>query len=387
MRSSRKSTRRDFLRGRAAVDALQDVTAAQIPLIAAEPEHYLARFTRRAMACEFEVILNAGQYPQGGEAALAALDLVDQLESQLTVYREDSEVSRLNQTSHLRDVEVEPRLFALLVRAAEINRETEGAYDITSGPLSKTWGFYRRDGRIPTAAELEDVMQCCGMHNIEFSSGKSSIRFRRPGVEINLGSIGKGYALDRLSELLIVEGIEDFLLHGGNSSVLARGKVQESVVPPRRVNSGRESGDNAGGWWIGLRHPLFPERRIGEILLCDRALGTSGSATQFFIHDRRRYGHILDPHTGWPAEGTLSTTVAANTAAEADALATAFYVMGRDKSIGHCQRHPGISAAIISPAGDERIELALCGFAAEEVRIRPDESMTVRHVEIEADAK
>jgi thiamine biosynthesis lipoprotein len=231
------------LRGRAAVDALQEVAAAQIPLIAAEPEHYLARFTRRAMACEFEVVLNAGQYPQGGEAALAALDLVDQLESQLTVYRDDSEVSRLNQTAHLRDIEVEPRLFALLVRAAEIHRETEGAYDITSVPLSKAWGFYRRDGNIPPAAELDDAMQRVGMHNIEFTPGKNSIRFRRLGVEINLGSIGKGYALDRMSELLIAEGIEDFLLHGGNSSVLTRGRVQGSRFRVQESGVGsRESG-------------------------------------------------------------------------------------------------------------------------------------------------
>src|SRR5262245_33955004 len=115
MPTSRKSTRREFLRGRAAIEALQEATSA-IPLPETDQEQYLTRFSRRAMACEFEVILNAGQYPRGGEAALAALDLVDQLEAQLTVYRDDSEVSRLNQTAHLRDVEIEPRLFALLER-------------------------------------------------------------------------------------------------------------------------------------------------------------------------------------------------------------------------------------------------------------------------------
>jgi thiamine biosynthesis lipoprotein len=381
MPTSRKSTRREFLRGRAAVDALQEVAAAAVPPLETHQENYLTRFSRRAMACEFEVILNAGQYPHGGEAALAALDLVDELESQLTVYRDDSEVSRLNQSAHLHNVELEPRLFALLKRAAEISCETEGAYDIASGPLSKVWGFYRREGRVPDHSDLNVVMHSVGMRNIELIPDKNSIRFLRPGVEINLGSIGKGYALDRMSELLITEGIEDFLLHGGNSSVLARGRSQESGV------RSDESGNDCGGWWIGFRHPLRPECRIGEILLRDRALGTSGSGTQFFIHDGRRYGHILDPRTGWPTEGTLSTTVAANSAAEADALATAFYVMGQNKAVDYCQGHPGIAAAIMSPVGDDHVELTLCGFATEEVRTHPDESMIMHHVEIEPEAK
>jgi len=372
MPTSRKSTRREFLRGQAAIEALQEAATA-IPLLETREEHYLTRFSRRAMACEFEVILNAGQYSQGSEAALAALDLVDQLESQLTVYRDDSEISRLNETAHLQNVKVEPRLFALLEQAAEISRETDGAYDVTSGPLSKVWGFYRRDGHMPGESELKDVMHCVGMQNIDFASGKNTIRFRRPGLEINLGSIGKGYALDRMCEQLIAGGIENFLLHGGNSSVLARGRSQASEV--RRQEAGNNNHGN--GWCIGLRHPMFPERRIGEILLRNRAVGTSGSGTQFFIHEGRRYGHILDPRTGWPVEGTLSTTVAAPTAAEADALATAFYVMGRNNATDYCRRHPSISAAIISPAREDCIELALCGFTDEEVRIHSDESMKV----------
>src|SRR5262249_4156409 len=144
------------------------------------------------------------------------------------------------------------------------------------------------------------------------------VRLDRAGVEINLGSIGKGYALDRMAELLVAEGIENFLIHGGNSSVLGRGVGQESGVRSQELE---ETERETRGWWVGLRHPLVPERRIGEICLRDRALGTSGSGTQFFVHEGKRYGHILDPRTGRPAEGTLSTTVAAPTGAEADALA------------------------------------------------------------------
>ena len=208
------------------------------------------------MACEFEILLNAGQYSMGPESALAALDLVDGLESQLTVFRDDSEVSRINQTAHLRAVQAEPRLFSLLALAAQINRETDGAYDITSGPLTKAWGFFRRAGNVPTDADLDDARQCVGMQHLEFDPQNATIRFRKPGIEINLGSIGKGYALDRVSELLATAGIENFLLHGGNSSVLGRGgmaRLQRVATAPIVPLAPGSAGGRTGRLTIHLR--------------------------------------------------------------------------------------------------------------------------------------
>jgi FAD:protein FMN transferase len=411
-----KSSRRDFLRGKAAAEVIQNVAAelsdhagdtfGGLTFGASDRESagYLLRFGRRAMACEFEILLNAGQYAIGPETALAALDLVDELESQLTVFRDDSEVSRINQAAYLRIVEVESKLFALLELAAQINRETDGAYDITSGPLTKAWGFFRRAGKVPTNADLDDARRCVGMQHLEFDPQNSTIRFRKPGIEINLGSIGKGYALDRVSELLMTAGIENFLLHGGNSSVLGRGgngtsagrddtanlasprlrrgadaAVDDPLVPHPPAEPGASGPARIGGWWIGLRHPLAPERRIGEILLRDRALGTSGSGTQFFTHEGRRYGHILDPRTGRPAEGMLSVTVAAPNGAQADALATAFYVMGVDAAIEYCRRRTEIAAVMMSPVADNgNVDVTLFGFAEGEIRLYDDPSLSVR---------
>lgn len=377
----RKSSRRAFLRGQSAIDAIEDAVDrlgeqtgdgdALAPLPTSEG--LVMRLGRRAMACEFEVLLNVGQYPQGADAAVAALDLVDELESQLTVFRDTSEVSQLNQTAHDEAVVVESRLFALLRRAAEIHRDTERAHDITSGPLSKLWGFYRRAGQMPSDADLAATLARVGMHHVQLNEADGSVRFHVPGIEINLGSIGKGYALDRAAEVLMDAGVHDFLLHGGNSSVLARGA---SGTQPLATH---DSPLTNSGWPIGLRHPLRPERRIGEILLRDRALGTSGSGTQFFIHEGRRYGHLLDPRTGRPAEGMLSTTVAAATGADADALATALYVLGPEAAIDYCRRHPEIAAVVMYPgtaAGS--VELAACNFAEDELRLQLDETVTIR---------
>jgi thiamine biosynthesis lipoprotein len=338
MHARPQSTRRQFLTGQAALDAVTqfDVGAEEsLPPPASLADRYLIRLARRAMACTFEVFLNAGQYPQGTAVALAALDLVDQLEDQLTVYRESSEVSSLNLAAAFTAVEVEPRLFALLERALQLYQETNGAFDVTAGRLSTVWGFTRRAGTIPAADALTVALECVGSEYVELDPEGPRVRFKRPGLEINLGGIGKGYALDRCAELLAGAGIEDVLLHGGNSSVLARGS--------------HAAAGEADGWLIGVRNPLRPDRRLGHLRLRDRALATSGSGTQFFVHEGRRYGHILDPRTGWPAEGVLTVSVLAASAADADALATAFYVLGPAAAESYCRTHPEVGMVMLCP--------------------------------------
>ena len=385
-----ETSRRDFLRGRAVVEQLQQATSA-LSLTEPETSSYLLRFTRRAMACDFEVLLNAGQYPRASDAAVAALDLVDELESQLSIYRDDSELTYLNQTAHERPIEVEPRLFTLLQTAIKIHHETNAAYDIATGPLSKIWGFYRRAGQLPAADELAAVMPRVGLQHVQLNVEAHTVHFDTPGVELNLGSIGKGYALDRAAETLLAAGIKNFLLHGGNSSVLAQGTITPGMRPmavnprlPPGVPDAQSTAPTLSipAWPIGLRHPLHPDRRIGEINLQNRALGTSGSGTQFFLHEGRRYGHILDPRTGKPAEAALSTTVAAPTGAEADALATAFYVLGRDASLDYCRTHPNISAIIMSPSttDNHQAEITVIGFSPSDIRFDTDESLAIHFV-------
>jgi FAD:protein FMN transferase len=346
MSAASRSTRRDFLQGKSAAQAMgQLALGADAPAELPSPtsDGYLLQFSRRAMACKFEIFLNAGQYPGGTEAALAALDLVDRLEEQLSVFREGSEVSRLNQLAAQGPVPVEPGLFAIVDEAVQRHVATQGAYDITSGPLSRAWGFVMRAGTIPDAETLAIARGRVGSQYLELDRATHSVRFHLPRLEINLGSIGKGYALDRCAELLEAAGIHDFLLHGGNSSVLARG-AHGSLSSER-------------GWSVGVRDPLHPDRRLGELKLKDRALATSGSGTQFFIHDGRRYGHILDPRSGWPAEGVLSVSVLAPTAAAADALSTAFYVLGPQQSQEYCAVHPEVAAVMLCPgAGGQSLQ-------------------------------
>jgi thiamine biosynthesis lipoprotein len=299
------------------------------------------------MACRFQVYLNAGQHPDAARTAMTALDEVDRVESILTVYRADSEVSVINKMAGDEPVSVGPNVWELLSLAVQLHAETGGAFDVTAGPLSETWGFARRAGRVPSDSELAAVRAKVGSGYLDIDQQQQSVRFTRPGVKLNFGGIGKGYALDVSSRLLEADGIRDFLFHGGRSSVLARG-----------ARLGSDDACRDGGWQVGLIHPQRPQVRLAEVRLRDRALSTSGSQMQSFQHRGCRYGHILDPRTGRPCEGMLSVTVLAATAALADALSTALFVMGPDDAAKFCQQHPDIAAILIFPAaGTSRMEV------------------------------
>jgi len=359
-----KTTRRAFLAGRSAAEALAgalDEPPLPLPVpastIGAQPGSHLLSVSREAMACLFEIVFDAAQYREQTEAAVAALDRVEALESQLTVYRQSSELMHINRQAATQPVAVERGLFELLERARTLSRETGGAFDITTGRLSKTWGFYRRQGCLPSADEITAALAGVGIDNIEFNDAASTLRFLHPNIELNLGAIGKGYTLDRAAAVLETAGIHDFLLHGGNSSVLARGKrildsrfsildSDEAAKPNNQSAIHNPQSAIPPGWSIALRHPLRPDQRLAEFILRDQALGTSGSGAQFFHHQGRRYGHILDPRTGWPAQAVLSATAIAPTAEQADALSTAFYVLGLAGTQQYCDQHPNIAALL-----------------------------------------
>jgi thiamine biosynthesis lipoprotein len=301
------------------------------------------------MATRFEVFLPFGT-PHAQEVGRTALDEIDRLESQLTVFQDGSEVSRLNRLAAAGPVPVEPGLFALLQHAARLNSETQGAYDVTTGALTRIWGFSRRQGQIPEATDLEEALSRVGMRLVIFEPENRTVRFDRPGPEINLGSIGKGYALDRAAAQMRERwGQQCALLHGGHSSILAMGSEPGSSL----------------GWTVGIRHPWQPDRRLALVHLRNRALGTSAATFQHLEYNGRKLGHILDPRTGWPAEGIASASVVAPTAAEADALATAFFILGVEATTAYCASHPEIGALLLPDR--EKVSPVLVGLEPRDV--------------------
>jgi thiamine biosynthesis lipoprotein len=346
--------RRDFLAPRHLAHAAGQILAAveklQVPETAsADDEVALLRAAHQAMATTFEVLLPYGTR-NAVSMARAAFAEIDRLEEQLSVYRDTSEISRLNRLAVRTAVAVEDRLFDLLALAQRITMETNRAYDITAGALIKAWGFYRGPRRVPDYDERALAMSRVGMHHVVLDDPARTVRYLQPGLEINLGSIGKGYALDRVAEQLRGQ-ISMALLHGGHSSVYAMG---------RGPGQGK-------GWAVGIRHPWHGERRLAVVWLRDQALGTSAATLQHLEYNGRKLGHILDPRTGWPADEIALASVRASTAAEADALSTAFFILGVEKARAYCESHPGIGA-IILPQG-EAARPVILGFTDEEISI------------------
>lgn len=286
------------------------------------------RISRRAMACRFEVVV-ASEGDQEILAAQECLDEVDRLESILTIFRSESEASLLNREADLHPVSVGVELYELLQFCQRMHRETEGAFDITTGALSKYWGFKERKPRFPTSEVLEAARERVGFHFISLGQDRT-VTFHSRSLQINFGGVGKGYALDRGASSLRARGIDTALLSSGFSSVLALGDGPEDA-----------------GWLIGLRHPVFKDRRMGAVRLRSCGMATSGQEEQGFEVDGRRYGHILDPRTGFPASGVASVSVIADSAARADSLSTAFFIGGAELAKRYCNEHEGIVAIML----------------------------------------
>ncbi len=200
------------------------------------PQGFWLHVNRTAMACRFEVTLPMGD--QAGVAiATEALNQIDSLESQLTVFRDTSEVSFINRQAGTQAVQVEESLFQLLTVCKKLHDDTEGTFDITSGPLTRCWGFLRREGRLPSTDQIESARSLVGSNKLILDDQSGTIRFLVTGMEINLGSIGKGYALDRVAASMRPR-VRTALLNAGSSSFCAVG------------NGARDQ-----GWSVGLRHP------------------------------------------------------------------------------------------------------------------------------------
>lgn len=364
VKPGRKSSRREFLTGRATLDTLGDLAAgvgdagpdARTGPAPSQVRSLLLQVERRAMACQFQVFLPARDDSVGMEAALAALDSVDLWEDRLSIFRDASEISRVNRGAGVQPVTVSPETCRLLTRCVQYHNSTGGAFDITAAPLFRAWGFHRRRGRMPSDSELAAAAQLVGSEHLHIDDESDTAFLDRDGMELNLGSVGKGFALDRCRDVFAGAGVENYLVHGGHSSLLARGN--------------RWLDGDSPGWWVRLRHPLRDELVLAELRLCDRALATSGSGRQFFYHEGRRYGHVIDPRTATPADKVLSVTVSGPSAEQVDALATAFFVMGLDEAAAFCTAHPELSAVFVvagsrsGSAGLERI-----GVADEDLRL------------------
>lgn len=306
----------------------RDLLRLKPPAVPDTGDHWL-RVHRAAMACRFEITLSS-ERAADVPAALDALAEAGRLEAALTVFRPSSDVMQVNRTAGDAPAPVGDELFALLTTCRRLHDETGGAFDVTTTPLSRAWGFLDRRPARPSDEALAAALAAVGMTRVALDAEARTVRFLAAGMALNFGSIGKGFAVARIADALRARGATDALVSAGGSSVAAVGRRRWSVDVVSRASA----------------------RCVARLALRGAALATSGAGEQFVGVDGTRRGHVLDPRTGWPAAGILSASAVADDAAEADALATAFFVGGLELARAYCDTHPRTMALIV-PEGAE----------------------------------
>ena len=288
--------------------------------------------THRAMGTSFTLVAYGQSSSYLEEVAAQVFQEIDALDDQMSNYKLDSELSSINREAAGHAVMVEPRLFSLIQDSLEYSRQSDGAFDITVGPLMKAWGFFRGQERLPSKSELAETLKRIGYQHVKLDASARTIRFDALGIEFDLGGIAKGYAVDRAVDILRDNGISQALISSGTSSIYALGS------PP-----------NEKGWKISLRNPLDTSKAACVLRLQNLSLSVSGDYEKFFKVGGKVYAHIMDPHTGMPVENMLSTVLVSPSATDSDALSTAFYVEGPGAARHYLAHHPNLTAVFFLP--------------------------------------
>lgn len=249
---------------------------------------------------------------------------LEQVDAAMSTWKDDSELSRLNQKPDQSEwTTLSPPLFEVIERAQEIAELTGGAFDVTIGPVVNLWGFGpdARPVEVPSASELDDVLAVTGYRYLELDAAARAVRSKQPQY-IDLSGIAKGYGVDAVARFLDSEGVGAYLIEIG-------GEV--------RVNGRKPDG---GAWRLAIEEPSEQARRVNKIVAMDRqAMATSGDYRNYYESEGQRYSHTIDPSTGKPVTNTLaSVTVIADDSMTADALATAFTVMGYEQAMSLATR-------------------------------------------------
>jgi thiamine biosynthesis lipoprotein len=295
---------------------------------------------RHAMATRFELVLH-GEDPVALRAAgEEVLNEIDRLEDRLSLYRPGSEIAQLNARAAREPVRVSPELFALLEHAQRLHAETSGAFDITIAPLVRCWGFMGANGRMPAPDDVAAAHQCVGMQYVQLDAQTRSVVFTRQGVMLDLGAIGKGYAVAQAADILRASGVNSALVHGGTSTVCAIGQ------PP-----------DAESWKIAVEQPPGTSNLCGPwpppFSLRDESMSVSAVWGRSFVADGKRLGHVIDPRTGQPVNRALLAAVVLPSATETDALSTALLVLGAEGRAAISELRTGMRTLVLTDTTGE----------------------------------
>ncbi|MEK6546643.1 MAG: FAD:protein FMN transferase [Nitrospinota bacterium] len=258
--------------------------------------------------------------------AFIAMERVDRLMSN---FKEDSDISKINRAAGTEEVTVDNDVIEVIKKSLYYSELSDGAFDVTIGRVEELYDF-ETGGKIPETDKFVDSIKGVGYKNISVNG--NAVYLLKKGIKLDLGGIAKGYAIDKGIEAVKKNGIDDVLINAGGD-IRATGESENAQ------------------WKIGVLHPREKDKLMDTILLKNLSVATSGDYRKYFISDGKRYHHILDPVTGLPVEGVQSVTIIAPLAVDADALATAVFVMGKKKGMALIERLKDVEGIIVDSNG------------------------------------
>ena len=271
-----------------------------------------------AMGSTYSIVVYGEDEARLRAAVEDASEEARRLDHLLSNYIASSEWSQVNREAASKPVRISTELFQLLAACVEYSRESDGAFDITVGPLMRVWGFYKGTGHLPHRADVRGALDRMGYQNIVLDPAAHTVRFGKEGLEMDPGGIGKGYAVDKIVEILKEDGVTSALVSASGSSIYGLG------APP-----------NEPGWKIKIRNPKDASKTAVEVVLKDMSLSTSGNYEKFFFAEGKLYSHIMDPRTGYPSEGMLQVSVVSPKTIDSEAWCKPYYIRGRAWAAQH----------------------------------------------------
>lgn len=266
----------------------------------------------------------------------------DRLERLLTVWRPDSDVSRINQAAGKEAVKVDPETISVVQRALELARLTDGKFDVTFGALSGLWKFdHDQDDRIPAAKDVQARLPFVRWEGIKVNAEENTVMLDKKGMKLHLGGIGKGWAVDKAVVIMRKAGLRDFMVQAGGDLYVAGTRGSRA-------------------WRVGVRDPRGSRSSYFAFAeVTDATFSTSGDYERYFEKDGRRYHHILDPDSGQPAKGIRSVTVMAPDATTADALSTGLFILGLERGMEVIESVEGAGAVFVTDKNEVRVSKRL----------------------------
>lgn len=294
-------------------------------------EVYQRSFTK--MGSDFELTIVADN-PKSGEQLLAeGTAEIDRIERLISSWDPASETSEVNRMAGIAPVIVSEELFNLVQRAIALSHLTDGAFDISYASVDPFWTFNGQKVTPPNPEDIKRSVAKIGFQKVKINPKESSIYLPEKGMKLGFGAIGKGYAADKVKQLLQTKGVKGGIVN-------ASGDLSAWGTQP-----------DGSSWQVGLVNPKNKNKVFAWFPIQDKAVVTSGDYERFLIMEGKRYGHIINPRTGYPSQGVISCTVFAPKAELADALATALFVLGVENGLYFVNQLPEVEAILIDEEG------------------------------------